>query len=438
MKNKILAIFFVIIAFLLAFFYLNPENSKKDFAFGLDLSGGTEIIYEADISEIRLEDVDESLEALRGVLQKRLNTYGTSEVSILIEKPSLFSNYDGKLLRRIIVSVPGITDSNEAKKKIGELPFLEFKLQEIRNLNNLTEDQVAENFSEILTYKDVGLSGKDVDGAELYFGEFGQTSVSLNFNSNGAETFRKVTEENIGEVLAIFLDGKIISSPVIQTAILDGNAQITGDFSVDESRELVRNLNFGALPLSIKAVGTNTISPSLGADTLELGIKAGIIGFFLVAIFLIYFYRFSGFLASVSLLIYIIFLLSIFKFFGFVFTAAAIAGFIISIGMAVDANILIFERIKEELKNKQIKDAVEDGFKRAWLSIRDGNLSSILVAIILFYMTTPLIKGFAITFGLGVLVSMLTAISVSRIFLLSFSNLKKESAKKIIFNFKEK
>jgi protein-export membrane protein SecD len=205
---------------------------------------------------------------------------------------------------------------------------------------------------------------------------------------------------------------------VIKDEIIDGKAVISGSFTRDEAKTLVRNLNYGALPVPIELISTETVGASLGENAKTAGVNAGIVGFALLVAFLILWYRLPGFVASISLVIYIILSLAIFKLIPVTFTAAGIAGFILSIGMAVDANVLIFERMKEELKRgKSVHDAMHEGFTRAWLSIRDSNISSIITAIVLFWLGTSAVKGFALTLGLGVVVSMFTAITVSRTFL---------------------
>jgi len=289
------------------------------------------------------------------------------------------------------------------------------------------------------------LDGQYIGSAALQFtnsgsGQIsGQPIVALTLNPEGKDLFGKITKEHKGEVLAIFLDGVIISSPVIQDEITDGKAVISGGFTTEEAKSLVRDLNYGALPVPVELISTQTIGASLGENAKTAGVKAGIWGFALIVIFLIFWYRLPGFLASVSLVIYIILSLAIFKLIPVTLTAAGIAGFILSIGMAVDANILIFERTKEELKKgKSIYDALHEGFSRAWLSIRDSNISSIITAIILFWLGTSAIKGFALTLGIGVLISMLTAITISRTFLFavakkSFDN-NESKFKKFLFS----
>ena len=231
------------------------------------------------------------------------------------------------------------------------------------------------------------------------------------------------------------MDGQIISSPVIKDKITDGKAIISGGFTPDEAKALVRDLNYGALPVPIELISTQTIGASLGENAKTAGVKAGIVGFALIVAFLLLWYRLPGLVASLSLCIYIVLSLAVFKLIPVTFTAAGIAGFILSIGMAVDANVLIFERLKEELKKgKSVHDSLHEGFSRAWLSIRDSNISSMITAVILFWLGTSAIKGFALTLGLGVLISMFTAITVSRTFLFAIAPKESSPTKKFFFS----
>jgi preprotein translocase subunit SecD len=320
------------------------------------------------------------------------------------------------------------------KEDFDPMSFIEFDINP-ENLNeNVTEDGVLELSPNGPSLEDMlvatGLSGRFIQRAQLEFDSFSREPyVSLSFNREGREMFAEITRENIGEVLAIVLDGEPISMPVIREEIRDGNAMISGGFTALEARELVRNINLGALPVPIELVSTQTVGASLGQDVVEKGIFAGILGLSLVALFLIFWYRLPGFIAVVSLSIYVLAMLALFKLIPVTLTAAGIAGFILSIGMAVDANILIFERMKEELrKGKGLGDAVNEGFARAWLAIRDGNISSIITAIVLFYFGTAMVLGFALTFGIGVLVSMITAISVTRTFLMALGQAENKGA----------
>ena len=265
-------------------------------------------------------------------------------------------------------------------------------------------------------FVDSGLTGRFLAKAALDFDQnSGEPKVLLTFNGDGQKLFSKITKENVGKMLAIFLDGSPISTPVIREEIVSGDAVISGGFRVDEAKQLARNLNYGALPVEIKLISTQTIGASLGGDAVKAGLRSGIIAYLIIALFLIIWYRLPGLLASLSLLIYITLNLIIFKFM-VTLTAAGIAGFILSMGMAVDANILIFERMKEEFaRGRNLPDAIKEGFDRAWTSIRDSNLSSIITAIILYWFASnSLIKGFAFVFFIGVVTSMFTAIAASR------------------------
>ena len=244
--------------------------------------------------------------------------------------------------------------------------------------------------------------------------------VQINFNSQGAALFSQITGDNVGHELAIFLDGQLISAPVIKQKIDGGTAVISGNFTADTAKSLADNLNLGALPVPITLVSTQTIGPTLGEQATHAGVVAGIIGFIALSIFLILWYRLPGVVAVVSLVIYSILMLTFFKLIPVVLTAAGLAGFILSVGLAVDANILIAERMKEELASgKKADAAIREGFSRAWLAIRDSNIAHLIASVILFWLGTSIIKGFALVFGLGVLVSMFSAITISRTFLLA-------------------
>ena len=259
--------------------------------------------------------------------------------------------------------------------------------------------------------------------------------VGVDFNDKGKDLFAEITRAHVGEQLAIVLDGVLLSAPVIQEEIRDGKAQITGDFTPEEARELVRNLNYGALPVPITLSTSQTVGASLGESALNSGVHAGIVGLIVLSLFLILWYRLPGLVAVVALSSYIVLSLTAFMLIPVTFTAAGIAGFILSIGMAVDANVLIFERTKEELKSgKEVREAILEGFSRAWLSIRDSNTSSIITAVVLFWLGTSAVKGFALTLGVGVLVSMFTAITVSRTFLLAIAPKKHSAFKKFLFS----
>ncbi len=395
-------------------------DASFPFRLGLDLSSGVHLVYRADTSRIPVNEVKGAMNSLRDVIERRVNLFGVSEPLVQVEHPGVLSSAPEE---RLIVELPGVTDVASAVATIGKTPELEFQLLK-KDVVLPDAPVVAGDVSQY--FEPTGLTGSYVKSAELQFGGgSGQLSnepiVVLNFNSDGAKLFEQITEQNVGRVLAIFLDDVPISTPVIQEKIPNGQATITGNFTPEAARDLVRNLNFGALPVPILLISTQTIGASLGAAALAKGAYASIFGFVFVALFLIGWYRLPGLVASVSLSMYIALILMLFKLIPVTLTAAGIAGFILSIGMAVDANILIFERMKEELnEGKTLAEAMREGFARAWPSIRDSNSSSIITAVILFWLgTTSVIKGFALVFGLGVVVSMLTAITVTRSFLLA-------------------
>jgi protein-export membrane protein SecD len=271
------------------------------------------------------------------------------------------------------------------------------------------------------TFIDTGLTGKNLKRADVQFmSQTGKPEVGIEFDSEGARNFAQLTKDNIGKQIAIFLDGQVISAPTVQSEITDGKAVITGNFSLEEAKKLAQRLNEGALPMPITLIGQQSVEASLGKASLDKSLKAGAIGLVLVMIFMIIYYRFLGFVASVALVIYTSIMVALFKMstgtpWSITLTLAGIAGFILSVGMAVDANILIFERTKEEIrKGRTLRSAVDEGFHRAWPSIRDSNISSIITSLILIWFGTGFVKGFAVTLLLGVLVSMFTAIILVR------------------------
>jgi len=268
-------------------------------------------------------------------------------------------------------------------------------------------------------WENTALSGKEVAGSSVAFDQqTGAPYVVLDFNSEGADLFAKLTEENVDQVIGIFLDGQPISTPVVQQAIYGGQASITGGFSIEEAKALSQRLNAGALPVPIELINQQSIGPTLGAISLHNSINAAIVGFAVVALFMILYYRLSGFVSVLALFVYLAVNLALYKWFGVTITLAGIAGFILSLGMAVDANVLIFERLKEELHaGRDLPTAIDEGFRRAWTSIRDGNITTLIAAGVLFSMSTSFIKGFALTLAMGVIVSMITAILVTRVFL---------------------
>jgi len=429
-KKLISIIIVLILGSAVAFFVFKSEpklNSNfqnessffknSPFRLGLDLSGGSHLIYKADVSGVGAGDVTVSMDALRDVIERRVNLFGVSEPIVQVQSSGFVSGAEEKL----IVDLPGVTDVEKATAMIGQTPLLEFKTEAPTGATqNATVDKDGKvTLDAGSQFVSTELTGRYLQKATL---EFDQTTrepkVSLQFDDTGTKLFARITKDNVGKMVAIYLDGAPISTPVVREEIPNGQAVISGNFTPVEAKQLVGRLNSGALPVPISLLSRQTIGATLGGDAVAAGVKAAIIGFLVVALFLILWYRLPGLIAVFALCIYIAIMLALFKLLPVTLTAAGIAGFIISIGIAVDANILIFERLKEELhSDRTIIDAVTAGFHRAWSSIRDSNISTIISAMILFWFGTSLIKGFALTLGIGVLVSMFSAIMISRIFL---------------------
>ena len=420
----------------------NFENEKaffqnRPFRLGLDLSGGSHLVYSADVSAIPSGEVDDSMEALRDVIERRVNIFGVSEPVVQVQQSSFISGAPEQL----IVDLPGVDDLEEAKKMIGQTPILEFKIE--RGEDQPIKAKVGKDGQIDLSQIDLNqqfvsteLTGRYLERATLQFDpNTREPSVLLSFDETGTKLFSEITKANIGKIVAIYLDGEPISTPVVRSEITDGEAVISGAFNPQEAKVLVGRLNSGALPVPISPESTQTIGATLGDSALNAGVRAATMGFLLVAIFLILWYRLPGLIAVVSLCVFIIIILALFKLIPVTLTAAGIAGFIISMGIAVDANVLIFERVKEELRGgKSISDSLTVGFSRAWLAIRDSNISSLITAVILFWFGTSLIKGFALTLGMGVVVSLFTAITVTRAFLAAFSFMGDGKTARFLFN----
>jgi protein-export membrane protein SecD len=393
-----------------------PTSTLGHFSFklGLDLAGGSHLVYQADLSQIPATEAASSMLALQNVISRRVNAFGVSEPLVEVQGGN-----------QLIVELPGVTDISQAIANIGQTPVLEFKVltakeQQILASTTATMTAAEQASTTMAAFQPIGLTGRMLQSAALNFDSTsGAPVVSLNFNAEGTALFASTTKANIGNIIGIFLDGDMISAPVVQEPILNGQAQISGNFTVSAAQELVRNLNYGALPVPITLVSTETIGASLGQSAVQGGIDVGIISFIIIGAFLIIWYRLPGVVAVCALGVYTAIMLALFKLIPVTLTAAGIAGFIITIGMAVDANILIFERMKEELrKGSPLAQAMHEGFARAWPSIRDSNTSSIITGIILYYFgSTSVVTGFALVFVIGVLVSMFTAISASRMFL---------------------
>ena len=399
---------------------------KIPFKLGLDLQGGTHLVYLADLSNISKEDKDSSMQGLRDVIERRVNYYGVREPVVQTQEAG------GQ--NRLIIELACIENPAEAIRMIGGTPYLEFKEQK-ENFDEI----IAKNKQVVETgvgtvedpFQSTILTGQYLKKAELNFDQTtNRPLISLQFNDEGAKIFEELTGKNVGKQLAIYIDQIPISSPVVQEKISGGRAQITGNFTIETAKALVRNLNAGALPVPIKLISQQTVGPMLGKVSLEQSLKAGIMGLLGVILFMVFIYRLPGLLASIALIIYVIFVLAIFKIIPVTLTLAGIAGFLLSIGMAVDANILIFARMREEFsRGRNFPTALEEGFRRAWPSIRDSNFNSLIVCAILFGFATSFIKGFALTLGIGVLASMLSAIFITKNLLKCFVETKFEKVK---------
>ena len=421
MKKSILFIALIfIVSTLLGVFVFNPprvdelRESRRDLSFrpyslGLDISGGTLLIYQADLNGMKPADYNNAMTGLKDVIERRVNYSGVKEPRIEINKAG--DNW------RLIVSLAGIKDIKEAIKMIGETPYLEFKEIRAEEETKALLDSKQTNIDPY--FKSTSLTGKYLERADLGFDQ--NTSlpvVDLQFNPEGTKIFAELTKNNVNKPLAIYLDGIPISAPVVREEISSGRAQISGNFTLSEAKQLVARLNQGALPVPITLISQQTVGSILGEESLMKILKAGIIGLITVVLFMIIFYQLPGLIASLTLIIYVIISLSIFKAIPITLTLAGITGFILSIGMAVDANILIFEYTKEEKKLGKAKGpALEDGFKKSWPAIRDSNISTIISSITLYYFTSSMIRGFALTLAIGVGVGLLTAIYVTKIFL---------------------
>jgi len=405
------------------------------FRLGLDLSGGSHLIYKADISAVPVGQVGDSMNALRDVIERRINLFGVSEPVIQVQHGGFVSGSTGE---QLIVDLPGVTDVKEAIAMIGQTPLLEFKTEAPAGTpQNATIDKDGKvTLDTSPQFVSTELTGRYLQKATLEFDtNTREPKVSLQFDDAGTKLFAEITKNNVGKMVAIYLDGAPISTPVVREEIPNGQAVISGSFTPTEAKLLVGRLNSGALPVPITLLSTQTIGAILGESAIHAGVKAAIVGFLLVALFLILLYRLPGLIATISLCIFVSIILTLFKLMPVTLTAAGIAGFIISIGIAVDANVLIFERIKEELRSGQtIHDSISAGFSRAWFSIRDSNISSFITAIILFWFGTSLIKGFALTLGMGVIVSMFSAITITRIFLGVFGFIGEGKVARFLFN----
>ena len=413
-QNSTILLVCIIFLAIAAGIFIYPKwlgNKFSPWRLGLDLVGGTNLIYEVDMSQVNASDRDSVMNGLRDVIERRINLFGVSE-------PQVVTGQEGGSYR-LIVELAGIKDVSQAIKMIGETPMLDF-----REVNQLPTQATSTALSGGQQYQFIPttLTGRYVQSAQLDFDQTtGVPKVDIQFTSEGAKIFEDLTAKNVGKPLAIFLDNNLIEMPMVQEKISGGKAQITGKFDRNQAQQLVERFNAGALPAPIKIISQQTIGASLGQESLKKAIMAGIIGTLAVILFMLIYYGKLGIFSALALIIYIIVTAAVFKL-GITMSLSGIAGFVLSIGMAVDANILIFARTKEEIKKGLAKvAAIEEGFKRAWPSIRDSNISTMITSIILYYFTTSFIKGFALALLIGVIISMFSAITITRTLLRVFT-----------------
>ena len=394
-----------------------PHVPNVPFRLGLDLLGGTHLVYQADLS--KSNNKSDAMQGVRDVIERRVNYFGVAEPLVQI------SGTD-----RLIVELAGISDVSQAIKLIGQTPFLEFKETKADTQVILDAQQKGQRLNED-PFQSTGLDGSYLKRATVTFGQ--QTyepQVSLELTDAGAKLFAAITKKNLGKVVAIYLDGAPIEIPVVRSEITDGKAIISGKFTPDQAKTLATRLNSGALPVPITLISQQTIGASLGAESLSKSLKAGVYGLILVVLFMILFYRLPGMVSVIALGVYVLIVLAIYKLIPVTLTLAGIAGFILSLGMAVDANVLIFARMREELHaGKTLNASMHEGFSRAWLSVRDSHVTTLIGAFVLYAFTTSIVKGFALTLGIGVLTSLFTATVVTRMFLNLVSGPKMENKK---------
>jgi len=391
-KVMLLVITVLVIGAILVIF--GPPGFKKDPRLGLDLKGGIRLTLQAEPTADVPTITPEVMSSLHSVIDRRVNSLGISES--VVQR----SGED-----RLIVEIPGVRDPEQAKNMLGKVGKLEFK-----TLDPATGQWMSS-----------GVSGKDLSGAQLSTDSSGRWAISFTLNGDGAQKFADLTTKLAPhhDPLGIFFDDVQKSAPSVETPILEGHGQITGNFKKEDAQSMVDLLNAGALPVNINIIEENTVGPLLGVSSIHHSLFAGLLGLGLVVLFMFLYYRSQGLVADVALMVYTLLSYAIFLLLGVTFTLAGIAGFILSIGMAVDANILIFERTREELKTgRSLWKAIEVGFDRAFPSIFDSNMTTLITCLLLWMLGTGSVKGFALTLALGVLVSMFTAITVTRNFLL--------------------
>lgn len=402
-------------------FKLGNFTFKKnlDLRYGLDLAGGASLVFSVDTSQANKDDLGSAIESLKSNIERRVNLFGLSESAVQV------SSKEGDY--RLNVDLPGLTNIDEAIKLIGQTAQLEF-----RGVVNLPPEATATaTIDDVL--KDIGLNGSHLVRSTVQINPNNSTpEVGLEFDSQGSKLFEQATKDYLNQKIAIILDDQVITAPVVQSVIPDGQAVINGNFDIKSAKALSAQLNAGALPLPIKLIQQTQVGATLGQDSINKGVQAALVGLALVCFFMIGNYGFLGLIADISLVIYGLITLSLYRLIPVTLTFPGIVGFILSVGMAVDSNILIFERMREEVRRgKPWNIAMELGFGRAWDSIKDANACTIITGLILFnplnwsfLNTSGMVRGFAITLLLGIMIGIFTGVVVTRTLLRVFARKK--------------
>ena len=392
-KNLFLRLLLVIAIFVVALYY----SLSKPIKLGLDLKGGAYVVLEAvedENSNVKIDN--DAMNRLIEVLNRRVNGIGVAESTIQKAGDN-----------RVIIELPGLQNTEDAIKLIGKTALMEFKLEN-------DDGSLGETL----------LTGSALKKADVYYDNLGRPQISFEMTPEGAETFAKITRENIGRRLAITLDGKLQTDPKINTEIPNGIGVITGDYTVEQAKGTAALLNAGALPIKAEIVETRTVGATLGDESIAQSKNAGMVAIVLIWVFMIIFYRLPGIIADLAIIIFGFITFACLNFIDATLTLPGIAGFILSLGMAVDANVIIFERIKEELRfGNSIRNSIDSGFNKGFIAIFDSNLTTLIITTILFVFGTGPIKGFAVTLALGTLASMFTAITATKVLLLTFVNM---------------
>lgn len=394
---------------------LRSVGVERDISFrkGLDLEGGTSITLRAEMKGIPPPERDNALESARTVIERRVNFFGVSEPVVQTSKAG--QDY------RIIAEIPGITDVNQAVRLIGTTAQLTFWEIGASGSATLAPEEMPLGVPQILgpDAKQTDLAGNDIRSVKVGFDpNNGEPQVQVDFTSSGGKKFAEITNRNVGKQIGFVLDNVLIDAPVVREPITGGSTVISGGFTTERAKQLQVQLNAGALPVSLSVLEQHAIGATLGGESLQKSLIAGIVGFFVIVLFMSTLYGRLGVIASFALVVYALITLTLFRLIPVTLTLAGIAGFILSIGIAVDANILIFERMREELRRgRSIEKALELGFARAWTSIRDSNIASLITSVVLYYFGTGVVRGFALTLAVGILISMFSAIFVTRTFL---------------------